>query len=126
MTFGNYLELHCSCFEMPERQSESLKNALSACDGARNGEINVVSISFSAAITMARLSFLVSILLVSLSNVSAFYLPGAAPRDYKLGEAVDLYVNALTPMLTGANDAKLVSSRQIRRSLSNHYAEITH
>jgi len=111
---------------MPERQSESLKNALSAGDGARNGEIVVSIISFSVAITMARLLFLVPILLVSLSDVSAFYLPGAAPRDYKLGEPVDLYVNALTPMLTGANDAKLVSRRRIGRVLSNIHTEITH
>jgi transmembrane 9 superfamily protein 2/4 len=47
------------------------------------------------------LSFVVS------SN--AFYLPGAAPRDYMKGENVDLFVNALTPMLSGKDDAKLKS-----------------
>jgi len=38
----------------------------------------------------------------------AFYLPGAAPHDYALGESIDLFVNALTPMLTNNDDAKLV------------------
>ncbi|KAF9820295.1 hypothetical protein IEO21_01509 [Rhodonia placenta] len=42
-----------------------------------------------------------------LSTASAFYLPGAAPHDYTEGEAVDLYVNALTPMLAGSDNAKL-------------------
>ena len=31
--------------------------------------------------------------------VSAFYLPGTAPRDYQRGENIDVYVNSLTPML---------------------------
>jgi transmembrane 9 superfamily protein 2/4 len=38
----------------------------------------------------------------------AFYLPGAAPHDYKSGEPVELFVNALTPMLSGDENAKLV------------------
>lgn len=42
-----------------------------------------------------------------LSN--AFYLPGAAPHDYHEGEEVKLFVNALTPMLAGTDNAKLVS-----------------
>jgi hypothetical protein len=40
--------------------------------------------------------------------IHAFYLPGAAPRDYASGERVDLLVNALTPMLAGTDDSKLV------------------
>lgn len=48
-----------------------------------------------------------------LSTASAFYLPGAAPHDYTEGEAVDLYVNALTPMLAGSDNAKLVCSRAV-------------
>ncbi|KZT11015.1 uncharacterized protein LAESUDRAFT_643331 [Laetiporus sulphureus 93-53] len=44
-----------------------------------------------------------------LSATHAFYLPGAAPHDYTEGEAVDLYVNALTPMLGGSDNAKLKS-----------------
>ena len=39
----------------------------------------------------------------------AFYLPGAAPHDYVLGDQVNVFVNALTPMLLGKDDAKLVS-----------------
>jgi transmembrane 9 superfamily member 2/4 len=42
--------------------------------------------------------------------IQAFYLPGAAPHDYREGEKVDLFVNALTPMLSGADDAKLVGA----------------
>lgn len=38
----------------------------------------------------------------------AFYLPGAAPRSYKEGDKVELFVNALTPFISGAEDAKLV------------------
>jgi transmembrane 9 superfamily protein 2/4 len=38
----------------------------------------------------------------------AFYLPGTAPHDYVHGEQVDLFVNALTPMISGSDDAKLV------------------
>ncbi|KAJ2918522.1 hypothetical protein MD484_g1852, partial [Candolleomyces efflorescens] len=41
--------------------------------------------------------------------VHAFYLPGAAPRNYASGEQVDLFVNALTPMLAGTDDSKLKS-----------------
>ena len=40
--------------------------------------------------------------------IYAFYLPGAAPRNYIEGEKVDLFVNALTPMLSGAKSAKIV------------------
>lgn len=42
------------------------------------------------------------------NNVAGFYLPGAAPHDYKPGERVDLLVNALTPMLANEEHAKLV------------------
>ncbi|RXW24988.1 hypothetical protein EST38_g874 [Candolleomyces aberdarensis] len=41
--------------------------------------------------------------------IHAFYLPGAAPRNYADGEQVDLFVNALTPMLAGTDDSKLKS-----------------
>ena len=45
-----------------------------------------------------------------LPSVCAFYLPGAAPRDYRRDEQVDLFVNALTPMLGGKDsNGKLVS-----------------
>ncbi|KIY50336.1 hypothetical protein FISHEDRAFT_39632 [Fistulina hepatica ATCC 64428] len=52
------------------------------------------------------LGFAVPLLFVS-SN--AFYLPGAAPHDYERGEAVQVYVNALTPMLTGSDNVRLVN-----------------
>ncbi|KAI0000500.1 Nonaspanin TM9SF [Russula vinacea] len=48
-------------------------------------------------------------LVASSVPVHAFYLPGAAPHDYRLSENVDLFVNALTPMLSGSDDAKLRS-----------------
>ena len=40
----------------------------------------------------------------------AFYLPGSAPRDYSLGEKVDVFVNALTPVI--GPQAKLVRVMQ--------------
>ncbi|KAF8235984.1 hypothetical protein L208DRAFT_1422169 [Tricholoma matsutake] len=39
----------------------------------------------------------------------AFYLPGAAPHDYALGDQVNVLVNALTPKLLGKDDPKLVN-----------------
>ncbi|KAL1718886.1 hypothetical protein EV715DRAFT_252107 [Schizophyllum commune] len=39
----------------------------------------------------------------------AFYLPGAAPHNYVEGDRVELFVNALTPMLSGSDDIKLKS-----------------
>ena len=48
-------------------------------------------------------------LLFLIPCIQAFYLPGAAPHSYVEGEKVQLYVNALTPMLSGSSDAKLVS-----------------
>ena len=47
-------------------------------------------------------------LLSVLSSARAFYLPGAAPHDYREGEKVDIFVNALTPMIAGTDNAKLV------------------
>jgi transmembrane 9 superfamily protein 2/4 len=49
-------------------------------------------------------------LVTSALPVYSFYLPGAAPHDYREGEKVELFVNALTPMLSGSDDAKLVST----------------
>ncbi|KAH7914111.1 hypothetical protein BJ138DRAFT_1144427 [Hygrophoropsis aurantiaca] len=48
-------------------------------------------------------------ILLVLSTVDAFYLPGAAPHSYENGDQVNLFVNALTPMLSGKNDPKLKS-----------------
>lgn len=53
--------------------------------------------------------FLSSVLAIVLPLcANAFYLPGTAPHNYHKGEKVNLFVNALTPMLSGHNDAKLV------------------
>jgi transmembrane 9 superfamily protein 2/4 len=58
--------------------------------------------------------FISGVLLVALVTstlpVYAFYLPGAAPHDYREGEKVELFVNALTPMPSGSDDAKLVGT----------------
>ncbi|KAG1870146.1 hypothetical protein DFJ58DRAFT_764882 [Suillus subalutaceus] len=43
------------------------------------------------------------------SAANAFYLPGAAPHNYVLRDPVDVYVNALTPMLAGSDNSKLKS-----------------
>ena len=55
-----------------------------------------------------RLGRILAVLLAATASASAFYLPGAAPHDYKKGDPVDLFVNALTPMLSGQDNAKLV------------------
>lgn len=47
--------------------------------------------------------------LVLFTSVSAFYLPGAAPHDYKDGEEVELDVNVLKPGL-GYETENIVSS----------------
>jgi len=52
---------------------------------------------------------LIAVLASTLPFASAFYLPGAAPTNYRTGERVEVLVNALTPMLTGKDDLKLVS-----------------
>jgi transmembrane 9 superfamily protein 2/4 len=48
------------------------------------------------------------VLFVTFPSINAFYLPGTAPHNYARGEQVNLFVNALTPMLAGTDDAKLV------------------
>ncbi|KZT72084.1 hypothetical protein DAEQUDRAFT_809354 [Daedalea quercina L-15889] len=59
--------------------------------------------------SFTRACLLGGILVSLLPTTHAFYLPGAAPHDYAEGEVVDLYVNALTPMLAGHDNAKLKS-----------------
>ncbi|KAF8734986.1 hypothetical protein AX14_003000 [Amanita brunnescens Koide BX004] len=54
-----------------------------------------------------QLAIIGAALLASLAN--AFYLPGAAPRNYHRGEKVELFVNALTPMLAGKENPTLKS-----------------
>ncbi|KAJ7901870.1 Nonaspanin TM9SF [Mycena olivaceomarginata] len=48
-------------------------------------------------------------ILLFAATARAFYLPGAAPHDFLEGDDVPLFVNALTPMLTGSDNAKLKS-----------------
>ncbi|KAJ2841374.1 Transmembrane 9 super member 2, partial [Coemansia erecta] len=43
-------------------------------------------------------------------QADAFYLPGIAPHDYKIGEKVDLQVNSLTPSLNAENKLESVLS----------------
>lgn len=45
-------------------------------------------------------------------HVTGFYLPGAAPKDYKQGEAVEVDVNVLKPGL-GYDQEHLVSSNHV-------------
>lgn len=47
-------------------------------------------------------------------SANAFYLPGAAPHNYHRKEKVELFVNALTPMLAGREHAKLVRQSPFR------------
>jgi len=61
------------------------------------------------------------------NNVAGFYLPGAAPHDYKPGEKVELLVNALTPMLANEEHAKLVRPQAFSTFVAVlTAAEITH
>lgn len=68
-----------------------------------------------------------ALLASALPLTSAFYLPGAAPTDYHEGEQVPVLVNALTPMLSGSDDPKLVSHLSgVPKHPSNIATEITH
>lgn len=60
---------------------------------------------------MRRHSSVLLSLALAISSARAFYLPGAAPHDFEADEPVELYVNALTPMIGTADNAKLVSTR---------------
>ncbi|KAF9465037.1 Nonaspanin TM9SF [Collybia nuda] len=51
-----------------------------------------------------RLVLAATIAFLSPICIQAFYLPGAAPHDYVVGQQVDLFVNALTPMLISKNN----------------------
>ncbi|KAJ2882952.1 Transmembrane 9 super member 2, partial [Coemansia aciculifera] len=49
-------------------------------------------------------------LLALTQQASAFYLPGIAPHDYKVGDKVDLLVNSLTPSLNAEDKLESVLS----------------
>lgn len=57
--------------------------------------------------------FRLAVLVISASSLvlstCAFYLPGSAPHDYVEGERVEVFVNALTPMIAVKENAKLKS-----------------
>lgn len=75
---------------------------------------------------MARLSrglcFLGTAVLALLPTADAFYLPGAAPHDYQSGENVTLLVNALTPMIAGYDNAKLVRTPHLAKTTTVHHS----
>lgn len=50
-----------------------------------------------------------ALLLTVPSFASAFYLPGAAPKDYQAGERIPVNVNRLNPLMN-AIDSKIVRS----------------
>ncbi|KAJ1863344.1 Transmembrane 9 super member 2 [Coemansia sp. RSA 2703] len=56
------------------------------------------------------LSVVGGLFMTSQQTAEAFYLPGLAPHDYKIGEKVDLQVNSLTPSLTAENKLESVLS----------------
>jgi hypothetical protein len=66
-----------------------------------------------------RPALLVATLAAILSCASAFYLPGAAPRNYKAGDRVDLFVNALTPMENKESSKLVRTTRSLRRTRSD-------
>ncbi|KAJ2719557.1 Transmembrane 9 super member 2 [Coemansia sp. Benny D115] len=49
-------------------------------------------------------------LFIAVQPANAFYLPGIAPHDYKVGEKVELQVNSLTPSLNSENKLESVLS----------------
>ncbi|KAG6869121.1 hypothetical protein C0993_001686 [Termitomyces sp. T159_Od127] len=65
-----------------------------------------------------RTSLLVASTLWATLSTNAFYLPGAAPHDYKLNEKVAVFVNALTPKLLYGDNDKLKSMINCLRSLT--------
>lgn len=48
-----------------------------------------------------------------LGTASAFYLPGSAPRDYRSGDAVDVFVNTLSPRMASRNRLEPSSARAL-------------
>lgn len=61
---------------------------------------------------MGRLLITLALPFILCSTSSAFYLPGAAPKDYVEGEIVPVHVNRLNPMVSSM-ELKLVSLASI-------------
>ena len=91
--FGDDLELHDGLCKESRGLSTPLNSRLTR---------------FSTSHIMSGFVLAAAFWLSCIPYIYAFYLPGAAPRDYIEGEKVDLFVNALTPMLSGAKSAKIV------------------
>ena len=66
----------------------------------------------SSTASMKQKAWILALGSILAPSVEAFYLPGAVPHDYHSGERVELFVNALTPMIASANNSKLVSRSQ--------------
>lgn len=57
---------------------------------------------------MRRLALHLALAVLLSTDAQAFYLPGAAPHNFQDGERVEVFVNALTPMIGATENGKLV------------------
>lgn len=81
--------------------------------------------SSTVHLSMRHQALLLAVTSQILLSANAFYLPGAAPHDFHDGERVDLFVNALTPMIGSSDNAKLVGCRSsLKMSLVTCSSEI--
>jgi transmembrane 9 superfamily protein 2/4 len=76
--------------------AEQEERRQSCCDG----EIDRERGEFSTMSVMAPLGLLLLSVIWLLPSVSAFYLPGVAPRDFKKGDDLQVKVNKLTSTKT--------------------------
>lgn len=76
--------------------------------------------------TMRRLALHLTLAVLLSTDVRAFYLPGAAPHNFQDGERVEVFVNALTPMIGATENGKLVSCNGLLllRMLTSIWPEI--
>ncbi|KAI5965689.1 TMN2 [Candida pseudojiufengensis] len=65
--------------------------------------------------------FILTILLVNISKINSFYLPGVAPTDYKQGEQIPLLVNHLTPSLHHVSHQNKIKSATYVYSYDYYY-----
>jgi len=90
------------------------------CRGCNNFRFGTLSQQPSTSLMSSTRRGCIAVLALSVSLSQAFYLPGSAPRDYSVGEKVDVFVNALTPVI--GPEAKLVCFRTVIRGLG--YTEL--
>lgn len=111
----------CTWFQWHAESETKLVTCKRQTQAARSLNTDTAQASLLTA-TLAEMATtrqrLVLLLLAVAQGSQAFYLPGAAPHDYSRDEKVDIYVNALTPMLAGNNDAKLVRGIHTKTSSS--------